>query len=357
VIDRDAFATLICDWCLEVEPGQRVLVASSTLAEPVLAALHAALLERGAWPFLALAPAGHAERILEHGQDLHLDAVNPMEQAVTETTDAVLRIAAPENTRALSGADPARLTRLAKGESALRELRSVKRWTATIWPTPALAQEASMSLAAYERFLAAALFLDRPDPIAAWRELRDRQQVLVDRLTPAREVRLVSAGTDITMNVAGRVWRNSDGRRNMPSGEVFTSPHEASVNGQIHFDIPSNRGTLVSGVNLTVRDGVVTAAHAEHGDARLQAELGTDAGARRFGEIGIGTNFGIDRQTGSTLLDEKIGGTVHMALGRSYPECGGVNESAIHWDLICDLRRGGEIIVDGEVISHDGRFV
>jgi aminopeptidase len=357
VFDNAGFAALLCDWCLGVEPGMRVLVATTTLAEPAAVALHTALLQREAWPFLMLAPAGQAERLLEHGRDLHFDGPNPFERALLETIDATVRIGAPENTRALTDADPAALARLAAAEAELRPLRQAKPWTLTIWPTPALAQEAGMGLAAYERFLTAALFLDRPDPVAAWRELGAGQQQLVDRLASAREVRIQSERTDLTLNVAGRIWQNSNGRRNMPSGEVFTSPHEASANGEIYFDIPSNRGTPISGIRLTFVDGEVTAAHAEQGEARLHAELNADAGARRLGEIGIGTNYGITRATGSTLLDEKIGGTVHLALGSSYRECGGENVSAIHWDIICDLRHGGEISVDGEVISRDGAFV
>jgi aminopeptidase len=354
MFDNDAFAALLCDWCIQVEPGMRVIVATTTLAEPAAAALESALLARGAWPFLMLAPAGQTERLLEHGQDRHFDGPNPFERALFETIDATIRIGAPVNTRALTQADPALLGRVAAAAAELRRLRQGKPWALTIWPTPALAQEAGMGLLSYERFLAGALFLDRPDPAAAWRELGENQQQLVDRLASAQQVRIQSARTDITLNVAGRVWQNSNGRRNMPSGEVFTSPHETSANGRIFFDVPSNRGTPVSQISLTFVDGVVTDAHAEQGDARLQAELSADAGARRLGEIGIGTNYGIDRATGSTLLDEKIGGTVHLALGNSYRECGGENESSIHWDIICDLRSGGEISVDGEVISRDG---
>jgi aminopeptidase len=271
--------------------------------------------------------------------------------------DAWVRIGAPIDLGELSGVGDDVQTRHAVASQALAEVRLAKRWTGTIWPTAALAETANMPLGDYTAFVNGALLLDREDPVAAWRELRERQQLLVDRLASARTVRIQSERTDITVNVEGRVWRNSDGKRNMPSGEVFTSPHESSANGHIHFDIPSNHGTRVSGVSLRFVDGVVTEAHADQGDERLQAQLNTDAGARRLGEIGIGTNYGIDRQTGSTLLDEKIGGTVHLALGRSYTECGGLNESAIHWDLICDLRKGGEITVDGEVLSRDGVFI
>jgi len=188
--------------------------------------------------------------------------------------------------------------------------------------------------------------------VAAWRELSERQARLIERLSRAREIRIEAPGTDLALDVEGRTWVNSDGRRNMPSGEVFTGPHEASATGTVRFTVPtSHAGVAVAGVQLRFEDGVVVDARAERGEDHLLATLDTDAGARRLGELGIGTNTGIDRPTGMILLDEKIGGTVHLALGRSYPETGATNESAVHWDLICDLRSGGRILADGEVIA------
>jgi aminopeptidase len=214
-----------------------------------------------------------------------------------------------------------------------------------------------MSLDDFEAFVRRALFLDQPDPERSWGELRAFQAALIERLKGARELRLESTGTDLTLSVKGREWVNSDGRRNMPSGEVFTGPHEASANGSVRFDVPSSpAGVDVAGVELQFEDGLVVGARAERGEEYLQRSLQIDEGARRLGEIGIGTNFGIDRAVGATLFDEKIGGTVHLALGRSYPETGGRNESALHWDLICDLRPGGRLSADGEVIVQDGRF-
>jgi aminopeptidase len=165
-------------------------------------------------------------------------------------------------------------------------------------------------------------------------------------------VRIEADGTDLRLRVDGRRWINSDGRRNMPSGEVFTGPRENSANGTIRFTIPSgSRGVEVEGVELTFRDGEVVEARAERGEDYLRSSLAMDDGARYLGELGIGTNPGIDRATGSTLLDEKIAGTVHLALGRSYPETGGTNVSGLHWDLICDLRPGGRLTVDGEPLE------
>jgi aminopeptidase len=226
-----------------------------------------------------------------------------------------------------------------------------------VWPTDALAQEAGMALDDFAAFVRGALFLDRPDPVAAWGELRAFQDELIGRLKGADQIRIEAAGTDLTLSVKGRAWVNSDGKRNMPSGEVFTGPHETSANGTIFFDVPSSpAGVHVAGVQMTFKDGEVVEAHAQQGDAYLQRALATDAGARRLGELGIGTNFGIDRPVGTILFDEKIGGTVHLAVGRSYPETGGTNESAVHWDLICDVRKGGRISADGEVIQENGAF-
>jgi aminopeptidase len=203
-----------------------------------------------------------------------------------------------------------------------------------------------------------ALFLDRSDPIAEWGRLRAFQDELIERLRGAREIRIEAEGTDLRLDVTKRTWVNSDGKRNMPSGEVFTGPHETSANGRVRFTVRSApAGVDVDGVELELRDGEVVAASAAVGDEYLQRALQTDDGARRLGELGIGTNFGIGRPTGTILFDEKIGGTIHVALGSSFSELGGLNDSKLHWDLICDLRAEGEVYADGELIWKQGRFL
>jgi aminopeptidase len=345
----------LCDWCLEVSPGQQVLVGSSTLAEPILRAVHRAILLRGAWPGMRIALPSQGADFYRHATERHLDGFAPVDLAELRATDCTLSIDAPANTADLAGIDPALIARAAAARVPLREARMALRWCGTIWPTPALAQLASMSTDDYAQFVTRALFLDRPDPVQAWRELSANQARLVERLRPAREIRIEADGTDITLDVTGRTWMNSDGRRNMPSGEVFTGPHEHSANGTIRFTVPTGpRGVTVTGVTLTFRDGEVTRFSAERGEEYLRAALDTDPGARFLGELGIGTNTGIDRSTGHILLDEKMAGTVHLALGRSYPETGGTNASALHWDLICDLRDGGQISADGDEVVRDG---
>lgn len=355
--DTEAMAELLTAYCLDVQPGQQVLIRSTTLAAPLLRALNRAVLARGAWPLLRPSLPGVDADFHALAQDAQLDGFPSLARAEVEHADAFLTIQAPENTRALAGVDPERLARAARARAPLGELRLRKRWCGTLWPTQAGAQQAAMDFDAFAAFVRGALFLDRPDPAAAWRELGAFQAELIERLAPARQIRIEADGTDLLLDVGGRAWGNSDGRRNMPSGEVFTGPHERSANGTVRFTVPSAPGGVdVERVELTFRDGEVVGARADRGQEYLDRTLATDPGARRLGELGIGTNFGITRPIGAILFDEKIGGTVHLALGRSYPETGGVNESAVHWDLICDLRDGGRLTVDGEVLMQDGTF-
>ncbi len=353
MIDADRFAGLVCDWCIEPCEGDQVLIAAPLLAMPLASALHRALLDRDAWPLVRLAPGDLAEDFYRHASELHLDSFAPLELAEAQAADALIGVSAPANTRALAGIDPALITRAARARQPVQEARLASRWCGTQWPTAALAQQAGMSEHDYEAFLERALHLDRRDPVAAWREVSTRQQRVVEQLAEAREIRIEAEGTDLRLRVDGRTWINSDGKHNMPSGEVFTGPLENSASGTILFTVPSNPrgGGNVEGITLTFADGEVVTAGAERGDDYLQAALATDSGARFLGELGIGTNAGIDRPTGSTLLDEKIAGTVHLALGRSYPETGGTNSSALHWDMICDLREGGRLTADGQVIN------
>ncbi|HEU4658294.1 MAG TPA: aminopeptidase [Capillimicrobium sp.] len=352
------FADLLTGYCLDVQRGQQVLVRSTTLAAPLLLELQRAILERGAWPHLRVELPGQTEGFYEHARDWQLDDIPDLALTEAKGIDATLGIQAPENTRALSGIDPERIARTARARRPVREQMLRKRWCSTLWPTEAGAQQAGMSLRAFEAFVERALFLHEADPVAAWGALRAFQDRLIERLARADEIRIEADGTDLRLRVKGRTWVNSDGRRNMPSGEVFTGPLETSAEGTIFFDVPSSpAGVEVAGVTLRFAGGEVVEAHAQQGDAYLQRALATDDGARRLGELGIGTNFGIDRAIGAILFDETIGGTVHLALGRSYPETGGRNESALHWDLIRDLRRGGRLSADGEVIQEGGRFV
>ncbi|HVF79029.1 MAG TPA: aminopeptidase [Solirubrobacteraceae bacterium] len=357
-IEAARFADLLTSYCLDVQAGQEVVVRSTALAAPLLLELQRSILDRDAWPLLRVELPGATAGFYRHAQDRHLDLFSEVAFSEAKKAHAQIGIQAPENTRALTGIDPANLARAARARQPLRELTMRKRWCSTLWPTQANAQQAGMNLTDFEDFVERALFLDQPDPVRSWGELRAFQDGLIKRLKAVSQLRIEAPGTDLTMSVKGRTWVNSDGKRNMPSGEVFTGPHETSADGRIRFGVPSSpSGVDVAGVDLEFRDGLVVAAAAERGDDYLQRALQTDEGARRLGEFGIGTNFGIDRPVGAILFDEKIGGTVHLALGRSYPETKGKNESALHWDLICDLRTAGRLSADGETVMQDGRFV
>jgi aminopeptidase len=351
-------ADLLVGYCLDVEPGNRVLVRSTTLATPLLLELERAILEREGWPMTRVELPGQQRGFFLHAKDVHLDDVDDLALREARKVHRLLAIQAPYDVRDLVDVDPEKIARLARGRQIVRDATMQKRWCSTLWPTEASAAQAGMTLEEFGAFVTSAMFLDRPDPVAGWRELSAFQDRVIARLKQARTIRIESDRTDLTLSVAKRTWVNSDGLRNMPSGEVFTGPVETSANGHIRFDIPSSpAGVDVAGVELTFVDGEVVAATAERGEEYRRRALAPDEGARWLGELGIGTNFGIDRPVGAILFDEKIGGTVHLALGRSYAETGGKNVSALHWDLICDLRSGGRLTADGEVVQQDGRFL
>jgi aminopeptidase len=356
--DPAAFAALVCDWCVTVQTGDQVLVRLTPESLPLARAIHNAVLDRGGWPIMTFAHSVFARDFYTHARPEHLDAFAPLALAEAQGADALIQIDAPANTMALAGIDPALITRAARARRPISEAQLALRWCGTLWPTPALAQQAAMNDEDYAAFVTRALFLDRSDPVAAWRALSEHQSLLVERLRPVHEIRIEAPGTDLRLKVGGRTWINSDGKHNMPSGEVFTGPIEDSAEGTIHFTIPSSpRGVEVRDVRLRFAAGRVVEAQADTGQAYLEAALDTDPGARYLGEIGIGTNSGIDRATGSILFDEKMAGTVHLALGRSYPETGGTNLSALHWDMICDLRHGGRLSIDGQLLNENGSFV
>jgi aminopeptidase len=355
----ERFAELLVGYCTRVEPGDRVALHLDTPAEPLARALFRRVLATDAEPILHLSYPEQLLDLIEGAGERYFDSAPTLDRSEIETVGAWIRVRAPSNLRTLQGVDKERHSRYQRRLAPVTRHRIEKvRWVSSLYPTPAAAQEAGMSLDDYRAFVSRALFLDDDDPAARWRELGARQQVLVDRLDQADEVHLLGNGTDLRLRVGGRLWINSDGRRNMPSGEIYTGPIETSAEGTVRFDIPSDvNGARVEGVQLRFERGEVVAAEADQGDGLLQAQLATDAGARRLGEIGIGTNFSIDRPTGSTLYDEKIGGTFHLALGRSYATTGGVNKSTIHWDLISDIRQEGEIRLDGEPFLVNGAFV
>jgi len=293
-----------------------------------------------------------------------LDWVNPSFSGVNEHADVRIIVEAEENTKSLASADPERQARAARARQASQQ-RYLERaaagelkWVLTAYPTEAAAQDAEMSLTEYEEFVYGAGRLGEVDPVASWRTFSETAFAAKHFLERVRTLRIVAEGTDLTVGVGSRTWEASVGKQNFPDGEVFTGPVETEVDGVIGFTYPAvYQGREVQDVELRFEAGEVVESSASHGLEFLQAMIGMDAGARRLGEFAFGLNDGIDRFTRNILFDEKIGGTVHLALGAAYPETGGLNRSGLHWDLICDLRKGSEVYADGELVYRDGAFL
>ena len=351
-------ARVLVDYSIDAGEGEQVLLAGGAAAEPLIKGVYTRLLQVGAIPVPQVALPGMQELFFEHAKEVHYEKTPPAIRSIYEGVDAVITIMAPHNTRALAGVDPLKQRALGKRDKAIQDMVLQRdRWALTLFPTQALAQESEMGLEEYEEFVFEAMALNEDDPVRYWREKAEEQGRLIERLEEAREVRIVGAGTDLTLSIEGRKFVNGDGRHNMPCGEIFTGPVEDSANGEIYFGVPvAVAGREVLGVRLRFEGGRVVEASAEKGEEFLRSMLDADEGARYLGELGIGTNYGIRRATKNILFDEKLGGTVHLAIGRSYAQTGGKNDSSVHWDLICDLREGGELYADGELIERDGAF-
>ncbi|MBW3623783.1 MAG: aminopeptidase [Armatimonadetes bacterium] len=367
----DRWAATLATYCAALQPGDRVLIQGSPTAEPLLVPLYRACLEAGAFPSVLVSLPRIFETLIRCGTDAQLSTLSPMEPVISKEYDVSFHLLSEENTRMMNGADPSRQSlfnlarRELRQEAMQRAARGERRWTVTLFPTQAYAQDAGISLSDFEEFIFDACFLNDEDPAERWRELGRSQQRLIDRLEGKETVQILARDTDLTFSIRGRSFINSDGKRNFPSGEFFTGPVEDSVNGHIRYSFPAVfGGREVENVRLWFEEGRVVRATAARNEPFLHEMLGMDDGARRLGEFAFGNNYGIRRFTRNVLLDEKIGGTVHLALGASYPETGGTNESALHWDMVCDLRSperggtgdGGEVWVDGQLFSKDGAF-
>jgi aminopeptidase len=352
-------ARILVDYSIEAGEGDQVLVSAEVGAGPLIGALYARLLQVGATAVTQISLPGMQELFFEHAQELHYQEIPQVTRAIYEGVDAQIGIRAPSNTRALANVDPEKQQALQKRNKPLSEMMlEIDRWVLTLFPTEALAQEAHMSLSEYEEFAFEAMGLNEEDPVRYWSQMSAEQERLKARLEEAREIRIVGPETDLTLSVEGRTFVNSAGMRNMPCGEVFTGPIEDSANGTVYFGVPAAiAGREISGVRIRLEEGKIVEASAEKGEEYLSSLLDADDGARYLGELGIGTNYGIRRARANVLFDEKLGGTVHLAIGRSYAQTGGKNDSSVHTDLVCDLREGGALYADGELIQENGRFL
>jgi aminopeptidase len=357
-------AHTLVHYSLELKEGDRLAIEGGPVATPLIYEVVREALGAGAYPEVFVPLPGMRELKLREASDKQLAYIPPLRRMFCEEYETLLDIRSEENTRELSGIDPARTAIEQQAGQELfqtfmrRSAEGSLRWCSTLFPTNAYAQDADMSLRDFEEFVYSACFLNDEDPIARWQELFDQQERLVQMLRGKHSVHIVGPDTDLALSIAGRLFINSDGKRNFPSGEFFTGPVETSANGHIRFSFPASYGgRSVEDVWLRFEDGRVVEATAAQGQDYLEKMLNLDEGARRLGEFAFGNNYQVDRCTRNILFDEKIGGTIHLALGASYPETGGVNQSSLHWDMVCDLRSGGRVYVDDELFSQDGAFV
>ncbi len=357
------YAQLLVHYCLEIQSGEKLYISTTTLAEPLVREIYRESIRAGAHvDYQMTFREQNKIFIAEAGQE-QLDFVSPAYKNMMETYDAYLVIRAPFNLREDQSNDTQKTAIRQKAMAEVGKIYSERTATRSLkrslcqFPTQASAQEAGMSLEEYERFVYSACHLYAEDPAAEWMKVRQSQQKVVDYLNQCSNVQYKNDKTNISFSVKGRTWINSDGRTNMPSGEVFTGPVEDSVEGHIFFDYPTiYMGHEVEGILLKVKKGEVVEWHAEKGQSVLD-EIMKIPGARYFGEVAIGTNFNIQRATKNILFDEKIGGSIHMAIGQSYIQTGGLNQSPIHWDMIANMKNGGEIWADGKQIYKNGTFL
>ena len=361
----DKYAQVLVDYSTDVQKGDLVMISAQSMeAGELVKAIYKRVLEKGGNPIVRVSMGNLSEVFLKYASDEQLDYVDPITKLEYETVDKFISLGAPLNTKNMARADLKKLSRRGKATKALseklmkRSAEGTAKWVIADVPTNALAQEAKMSLDEYSEFLFKSCYLDLDDPVAKLKELDEKQTKWADYLNNVKQLRIIGEKTDITFNVEGRKWISCSGLNNYPDGEVFTSPVEDGINGEIYFDYPQNyRGNSAHGVHLWIENGLVVKAEAEKGEEFLNAMINMDEGSHGIGEIAIGTNDEIQEITGNILFDEKIGGAIHMAVGASYPETGGKNVSGLHWDLIKNMKNGGKIYADGQLIYENGKMI
>lgn len=356
-------ARVLVQYSLAVKQGDRLGIRAEPSAAPLLREIVREAMHAGAHPEIFIDMPGVREIILKEGSDAQVSYISAVSHLIAEEYETSLEIFSQENTKNFNGVDPARMALQNRARKDLlqtfrqRSNEGLLRWSIALYPTNAYAQDADMSLNDFEDFLYHACFLDDEDPIARWQELSKQQERLIQWLKGKRTVHLRCPDTDLTLSIDGRIFLNDDAHYNFPGGEFFTSPIESSVNGYIRYNLPASfGGRSVEDVRLRFENGLVVEAQAAKGQEYLEKMLNLDEGARRLGEFAFGNNCNINCCTRNILFDEKMGGTVHLALGASIPATLGVNQSALHWDMVCDLRPGSEIRVDGELFCKDGLF-
>lgn len=345
-------AKTLVEWSAQIKKNDYVQIITDPAAEYLALEVYKRVLQKGAYPQLYVSLPGQAHTYYKYASEEQLRNFPGMKMYEMKKTQAVISIGAPLNTRELSDTDPKRISMRQKTLEKLSKYRTEHtKWVIFYYPTDALAQEADMALTDFRDFVFKATNVD-------WSKTQKEMVRLKKILEKKNKIRVISKETDLTFSVKGRTFIASSGRFNMPDGELFTAPLEKSANGKIYYDFPAiYSGREVVGIRLEFKNGKVVKAAAEKNESFLKEMIKTDKGASYLGEFGIGMNYNIKRFVKNILFDEKIGGTVHFALGVGYKECGSKNKSAIHWDMIKDLRKTGEIYADGKLIYQKGKFI
>ena len=359
------YADVLVNYSTNVKENDLVIIyARGYVAQPLVKEIYKLCLLNGANPIVRTSMDEIAETFIKYANDKQLEYIDEMSKIEVDKADVMIFIGAPNNVKSMAHADSSKLAKRSKATHPVLSRRLERsaagdmRWVIADYPTNALAQEANMSLEEYSEFLLQSCYLDLDNPVSKWQEIDKEQKRIADILNKTTKIRYVGNKTDITFSTKGRIWVPCSGNMNFPDGEIFTSPVEDSANGTIYFDFPQNyHGSTAREVYLTLENGKVVEAHAEIGNEFLQDMLNMDEGSRFVGEIAIGTNDRIQDVTGNILFDEKIGGSIHMALGASYPEAGGKNKSGLHWDMIKNMKTGGKIYADDKLIYENGKFI
>ncbi len=358
------YAKVLVEYSTDVQKGDLVIIRAEAQAQPLIKAIYEEVLQKGGFPVLRVSIDGMQDSYFKYASDEQLNYVDPFSLAEYKEAKKIISIGAPYNLKGMARVDS---EKLARRSAATKELSDIllKRsadgeldWVICDFPTNALAQEAKMSLDQYQEFLINSCYLNLDDPVAKWKEIGKKQDKLIEYLNKTTKIRFVGEKTDVTFSTKGRTWENCCGRINFPDGEIFTSPVEDSAEGHIYFDFPAiYRGNESQGIFVRFEKGKVVEATAEKGEKFFLSMIDQDAGARFVGEIAIGTNDMIQDVTGNILFDEKIGGSIHVALGASYPETGGKNQSGLHWDIIKNMKNGGQIFADDKLVYENGEFL
>jgi aminopeptidase len=366
MIDRrlKKFAYILINHSLDIKKNDLFEISGNSIAGPLIKEIYRQAIEVGANPFVRIGIDGLAEIFFKTASEKQLKYVSPISRFEIENIDARIGIISPENNRNMTNVNPDKQAMCNVAHKKIHDIfleRAAKkdlRWCVTQYPTNACAQDADMSLTEYEDFIFNAAHVEKKDPLIYWNTIYKEQEKIINILKKKRKIHIVAKDTDLTLSVKGRKWINCYGKENFPDGEIFTGPLEKTTEGHISYSFPSNYGgRLVENIELWFKKGKVIKSKASSGEKFLKTMLNMDKGSRYIGEFSFGTNYGIKKYTKNTLFDEKIGGTIHIAVGSGYPETGSKNKSSLHWDMMCDLRKNSEMYADNELIYKNGNFV